>query len=89
MDGIVLNAMAIEQREEFAVEPMGPMMMFLMLDVVPKAAIVEWRDAEGTIAMLPSEVAAMGKVIMDPFRGRGLDAGYQIRHGEGARRLDV
>ena len=67
MGGIVGNTMDIEQGEEFAVEPMATVVMFLMLDVVPEAAILERRNAERTVAMLPSEAVAMGNAVMDPF----------------------
>jgi hypothetical protein len=89
MGGIVCDAMAIEQRQEFAVEAMIPVVMFLILDVVPEAAILERRDAEGAIAVLPSEATAMGKAVMDPFRCRGFYAGDQLRYREGARGLHV
>jgi hypothetical protein len=35
MGGIVCDAMAIKQRQEFAVEPVISVVMFLILDVVP------------------------------------------------------
>jgi len=79
MCGIVCDAVAIEQRNEFAIEAMVPVVIFLITDVVPQAIILERRDGEGAIAVLPSEVAAVGKAVMDPFRCRRLYAGDEIR----------
>jgi hypothetical protein len=79
MGGIVCDAMAIKQRQEFAVKAMMPVVMFLILDVVPYAIILERRDAEGAVAVLPSEVAPVGTAVMDPFRCGRLYAGHELR----------
>ena len=54
--------MPVEERKVFTGEVVLPMVAFLVADVIAELAIVEGRDGEGAIAVLPLEVEAMRKV---------------------------
>jgi hypothetical protein len=76
--GVVGYAVALEQRGVFMGKPLFAMMYFLVADIVPDVSILEWRDAECSISVLPPEVPTVRERVMDPFRGCGLDAADQL-----------
>ena len=81
--------MALEQRGVFVGEPFFSMMDFLVSDMLPDVAVLEWRDAEGSVAVLPPEFAPVREGVMNPFRGCRLYAGYQLGERNCAWRLEI
>ena len=81
--------MPVEQRSVLAGEALFAMMNFLVSDVIPDVAILEWSDTEGSVAVLPPEFAPMRKAVMNPLRGGGFDVGHQLGERQGAWRLQI
>lgn len=81
--------MTIKERRVFGGEAVITMMSILILDVIADAAVVERCHAESPVPMLPAEIPTVGEGVMDPFRGGGLDARYELGERQVAWRLQV
>jgi hypothetical protein len=81
--------MSLEQCGVFAGESFFAMMDFLISDVFPDVAILEWRDAEGSVPVLPFEFAPVRESVMNPFRGGRLYAGYDFGERNCTWRLEI
>ena len=65
---VVGDPVPLEQRE-ISGEWLFPVVDLLVPDVVPEVTILERRDAECAVAVLPSEIAPVREGVVDPLRG--------------------
>ena len=89
IDRVICDPMPDQKAEVFPGKPILPMMCFLVSDVIPEPAVVEWGYTEGPVSVLPPEFTAVREGFVDPFGGGGFDAVHQVGKREGAGWLDV
>lgn len=86
---VVGYPMTDKETQVFSRKAILPVVCLLIPDVIPQLAISKWGNAECAISMLPPELAPVRESIVDPFRGRRLDAVDEVGKRECAGRFEV
>src|SRR5688572_22926458 len=64
-------------------------MLLLILDVIPQRRVIDSAHRKRSIAVLPSEIATVGEILVNPSRGVRLDGARQLGDRDGGRRFDI
>jgi hypothetical protein len=86
---IVRNAMAVEKIEIFTGVFALAVMAFLVPDVITKRFIGESRYREGSVSVLPFEIAPVLEVLMNPPGGIRFDRADQLGDRDCSRGLQI
>lgn len=77
-----------EEIAVFLLESLGPMVFYLVVDVLNHGIEIAGPDGEGAIAALPGKLGKIRGTLFQPLRGGCFQFADQIGNGDGAGKAD-
>lgn len=85
--------MPVEECDKLFLECPLPVVFALVIDVCARVVDLRYADAERAVAHLPGEILVIGKGLVYPFRGVGLDELHRLgdveRRGQRDQKMNM
>ena len=85
---VEIDSVLPEEITVFVLEGLGPMVFFLVVDVLNHGIEIAGTNGEGAIAALPGKLGKIRGTLFQPLRRRCFQLADQIGNGDGAGKAD-